>query len=147
MIGQSKVTPFDLFRVVLGRLLVTWKNFVIWIVTLKDLPRDGRNLWKASVLKKKSSLRNGKTRVLYRSYAWWGRWDQTEWHTLSGKTPVVTELRWIWYVTGPHSSKIVGCKLPSSQSSSASSVVTSTVKPIENTRRKPGKPKWRRCLT
>lgn len=48
---------------------------------------------------------------------------------------------------GQTSSKIIGCNLLRSQSSSASSVVTSPVKPIENTCQKTGNPKWWLCLT
>ena len=48
---------------------VTWKNSVTWIVTLKGQPKDGRSLWKASVLRKRNSLRSGRTRALYRNYA------------------------------------------------------------------------------
>ena len=62
-----------------------WMSSVTWTVTLRAPPRGGRSLRRVNVQKRRSSLRNGRTRPLYRDCVWWEPWDQTEWPTLSSK--------------------------------------------------------------
>jgi hypothetical protein len=46
-----------------------WKNSATWTEISKVRPRDGRNLWKVNVLRKRNSLRNGRTKQLCRNCA------------------------------------------------------------------------------
>lgn len=62
-----------------------WKNSIIWIGTLRGLPRAGKSLWNQNVLRRRSSHRSGRTRQPCSTSAWWGPCGRTGWPTPCGR--------------------------------------------------------------
>lgn len=78
-------TAFEQDSLKFPRHFHPWKNSVIWIGTLRDLPKAGKSLWNQNVLRRRSSHRSGRIRQPCSASAWWEPCGLTGWPTPCGR--------------------------------------------------------------